>query len=169
MIINRTKFAPATPSDMPAISAIHTRAFGRATEAELTQQLIEGHEETLDLCAIIDGAVVGHCLLTELMGPEKSMALAPLSVDPKWRDYQIGTELVRQILSNAREAGWKSVFVLGDPDYYGRFGFKSTLADDVKSPYQSYAFQALELMPGSLTGYKGALTYPPAFNLVAAA
>lgn len=169
MIINRTTFAPAKQSDMPAIIAIHTRAFGRATEADLTQQLIEGREETLDLCAVIDGAIIGHCLLTEIQGPEKSMALAPLSVDPDWRDFQIGTELVRQILANARQAGWSSVFVLGDPDYYGRFGFKSTTADAVKSPYQGYAFQALELMPGALAGYNGKLTYPPAFNLVAAA
>lgn len=169
MIINRTKFAPATHSNMSAVLAIHTRAFGRATEAELTQQLIEGQDETLDLCAIIDNAVVGHCLLTELKGPDKSMALAPLAVDPNWRDFQIGTELVRQILANARTAGWKSVFVLGDPDYYGRFGFKNAIANKVKSPYQSYAFQALELAPGALSGYNGPVTYPQAFDLVAAA
>lgn len=169
MIINRTKFASAKQSDMPAILAIHARAFGRTTEADLTQQLIEGPEETLDLCAIIDGAIVGHCVLSELKGPDKAMALAPLSVDPNWRDYQIGTELVRQLLANARGAGWKSVFVLGDPDYYGRFGFKSALADNVKSPYQSYAFQALELTPGALSDYKGTVTHPSAFNLVAAA
>lgn len=169
MILNRTRFASATQSDMHAIFAIHTRAFGRTTEADLTQRLIEGPEETLDLCAVIDDTIVGHCLLSELKGPDRAMALAPLSVDPNWRDYQIGTELVRQLLTKARAAGWKSVFVLGDPDYYGRFGFKSTLADDVTSPYQCYAFQALELVPGALSGYKGRVTHPSAFNLVAAA
>ncbi|MEM9574099.1 MAG: N-acetyltransferase [Pseudomonadota bacterium] len=169
MIIDRTKFAPATQSNMSAIIGVHTRAFGRTTEAELARQLIEGHEETLDLCAMIDDAVVGHCLLTELKGPSRSMALAPLAVDPNWRDFQIGTELVRQILSNARSAGWKSVFVLGDPDYYGRFGFKNTTANHVKSPYEGAAIQALELTPGALSGYKGSVTYPQAFDLVAAA
>ncbi len=169
MIINRTKFAPTKQSDLTAIYAVHARAFGRPAEAKLTQQLIEGKEETLDLCAIINDAIVGHCLLTELKGPEKALALAPLSVDPNWRDFQIGTELVRLCLSKARTAGWKSVFVLGDPDYYGRFGFKSALADQVKSPYQGYAFQALELVPGALSGNRVAVTYPPAFNLTAAA
>ena len=169
MIINRTIFAPSVDSDMPAIRAVHARAFGRTIESDLTQHLIEGDNETIDLCACIDSAIVGHCMLTELKGPDKAMALAPLAVDPNWRDYQIGTELVRQILTNARDAGWKSVFVLGDPDYYGRFGFKSELADGVDCPYQGNAFQALELTPGSLSAYKGALTYPQAFGLVAAA
>jgi predicted N-acetyltransferase YhbS len=53
---------------------------------------------------------------------------------PAYRDMQIGTELVRHALHQAREQGWKSVFVYGQPDYYCRFGFKSQAADGADSP-----------------------------------
>ncbi len=169
MIIDRTTFSPSTYADLPAIKSVHARAFGRDIEPDLAQRLIEAKETTLDLCASIDGMIVGHCILTELKGPKMAMALAPLAVDPNWRDFKIGTELVRRLLSNAREAGWYSVFVLGDPDYYGRFGFKSELADCVDCEYQGNSFQALELVAGALKDYHGVLEYPQIFNITQAA
>ncbi len=164
MILDRTTFAPGTSTDLPAIRSVHKRAFGRNVEPDLVQKLIEAEETTLDLYASIDGTIVGHCVLSELKGPPKSMALAPLAVDPVWRDFQIGTELVRQLLARARSAGWKSVFVLGDPVYYGRFGFKSELADCVDCAFQGSSFQALELVKDALSNYPGNLQYPAAFE-----
>ncbi len=164
MIIDRAIFASSTYANLPAIRSVHTRAFGREIEPDLAQRLIEAKETTLDLCASIDGMIVGHCVLTELKGPQKSMALAPLAVDPNWRDFQIGTELVRRLLTNARSAGWRSVFVLGDPVYYGRFGFRSDLANCVDCEYQGNSFQALELVKDALKGYQGILQYPQAFE-----
>jgi putative acetyltransferase len=73
---------------------------------------------------------------------------------------QIGTELVRHALHQAREQGWKSVFVYGQPDYYCRFGFKSQAADGADSPLQGPRFLALELHKGALLGWSGPLDYP---------
>lgn len=168
MIIDRTEFTPSTDADMSAICAVHERAFGRTSEPELTQRLITGSDTTLDLCACIDRTIVGHGVLTELKGPEKAMALAPLAVDPVWRDFQIGTEIVRRLIAMARHERWKSIFVLGEPAYYGRFGFKSQLADNVKCTYQGKSFLALELIPGALSTYRGKLIYPSAFGELAA-
>jgi len=105
----------------------------------------------------------GHILLTAIAGPEKALALAPLVILPDWRDMQIGTELVRHALQVAREQGWKSVFVYGQPDYYCRFGFKSRTADAADTTLQGPRFLALELAMGALAGWSGPLDYPEAF------
>ena len=69
----------------------------------------------------------------------------------------------------ARERGWRSVFVYGQPDYYCRFGFKSRTADCAKVSWQGPRFLALELEAGALAGWSGPLDYPDAYLTVAKA
>ena len=138
----------------------------RAASKALVDRLIEGPEKTISIVADLDGMIVGHILLSELEGPERSLALGPLGVDPQWRQFHIGTELSRKAIDVAREEGWHSIFVLGDPRYYSRVGFSSELANSVKSPYQGPEFQALELVPGAVTAYHGEVIYPKAFEEV---
>ena len=164
MILEKTDFRTDEPEDRLGILAVQRRAFGGEAEAELVDRLIEGPEKTISMVADLDGMIVGHILLTELQGPEKALALAPLGVDPDWRDFLIGTELTNHALAKAREDGWRSVFVLGDPVYYGRFGFKAELTRHVKTPWPGPAFQALELVPGALADFRGAVVYPKAFE-----
>ena len=164
MILEKTAFRPSEPEDRLAILAVQRRAFGGETEARLVDSLIDGPVPTISMVADLDGMIVGHILLSQLEGPEKSLALAPLGVDPEWRDFLIGTELTNRAIARAREEGWQSIFVLGDPVYYGRFGFKSELARHVKTPYPGPAFQALELAPGAVADYRGAVRYAGAFD-----
>lgn len=166
MILEKTAFRPGVPEDRLAILAVQRRAFGREEEATLVDRLIDGPVPTISMVADLDGMIVGHILLSELEGPEKSLALAPLGVDPEWRDFLIGTELTNRAIARARDEGWHSIFVLGDPVYYGRFGFTSELARHVKSPFHGPAFQALELVPGAVAGYRGAVKYAGAFDAV---
>ncbi|MEO1703012.1 MAG: N-acetyltransferase [Pseudomonadota bacterium] len=169
MIIKKTTFRTSTHLDEHAIARVHDRAFGRETEGELAVALRYGDNcKTLDLVAQLDDVLIGHVLLSEpAEGPERALVLGPLAVDPAWRDFQIGTELVRRALADARISGWRSVFVLGEPDYYRRFGFKRSLAEKVRCAYNvGPAFQALELETGSLNGFNGSLAYPAAFHAV---
>jgi len=166
MILEKTSFRPGEPEDRLGILAVQRRAFGGEAEARLVDRLIEGPETTISMVADLDGMIVGHILLTELAGPDRALALAPLGVDPDWRDFLIGTELTNHALASARNDGWRSVFVVGDPVYYGRFGFKAEPARHIGTPWPGPAFQALELVPGSLTGYRGDVTYPAAFASV---
>ena len=164
MILEKIVFRPGEPEDLKAIEAVQRRAFDQEDEAVLVGQLLAGPDETISLVAELDGRIVGHVLLTELRGPKRSLTLAPLAVDPDWRDFLIGTELTRHAIALARKSGWQSIFVVGDPVYYGRFGFKSQLADSVKSRWQGPSLMALELVPGSLSGYSGKLRFPDAFS-----
>jgi putative acetyltransferase len=164
MILDKTVFAPTTHAQMTAVKIIHERAFERSFEPELVESLLNDERPTLDMAAIIDGQIVGHALLTALDGQDGALALAPLAVDPDWRDFLIGTELVRRLIDDAKAKGWQSIFVLGDPVYYGRFGFSSELADCVDCVFQCRELQALELEEGALANVSGPLIYPPQFS-----
>lgn len=60
--------------------------------------------------------------------PRARPGLAPLAVLPGRQGWGIGSALVRAALARAKEVGWAAAFVLGDPAYYGRFGFAADAA-----------------------------------------
>ncbi|OCW59047.1 GNAT family N-acetyltransferase [Hoeflea olei] len=124
---------------------------------------------SLALVAEIDGTIIGHVLLVPIEGPERALALAPHAVLAAWRDMQVGTELLRHALGAARASGWRSVFVFGQPGYYGRFGFTSRAADAAEVPCQGPRFLALELIDTALSGWAGPIAYPDTFLAMAGA
>jgi len=163
-IATKARYRRSTPSDLPAIQEIESLSYP-PQETGLAGSPIATATNSLSLIAEIDGKPVGHILLTEISGPDRALALAPLAVLPAWREMLIGTELVRHALELARQQGWQSVFVFGQPDYYCRFGFRSRTADGAEIAIQGPRFLALELNPGALTEWTGRLNYPEAFLL----
>ena len=71
--------------------------------------------------------------------------------------------MIRAGLERARSAGWRGVFVLGDPGYYRRFGFDPALAGGFASPYAGPHLMALALGP-DLPARSGRIEYAPAFG-----
>jgi putative acetyltransferase len=161
-IAARTLYREGTIDDLPVIRQLEALS-NSSGDSGLAEALLAAPVDTLSFVAVLEGAVVGHILLTAIAGPEKALALAPLAILPQWRDMQIGTELVRHALHVARERGWMSVYVYGQPDYYCRFGFKSRMADAADTALQGPRFLALELTKGALAGWSGPLKYPDAF------
>jgi putative acetyltransferase len=74
----------------------------------------------------------------------------------------VGSSLVREAIRRAREEGWSAIFVLGNPDYYRRFGFEVDAAAGFSSPYAGPHFMMLSLSP-RVCPTAGDLKYPPAF------
>tara|TARA_R110002020_G_scaffold6689_21_gene28446 strand:+ start:3501 stop:4031 length:531 start_codon:yes stop_codon:yes gene_type:complete len=167
-IAAKAHYRETGPADRAAIRALQAEVYSSAIAA-VSEALISGPAETLSLAADIDGSLIGHILLTPVAGPDRALALAPHAILPAWRDMQIGTELVRHALRLARQRGWRSVFVYGQPDYYRRFGFKSRTADCADVTWQGDRFLALELEEGALSAYRGPLDYPEAYLAVARA
>lgn len=161
-IAARAKYRPSIAQDLPAIGQLQELS-NPSNQAGLVEALLAAPADTLSFVAEIDETVVGHVLLTAISGPDKALALAPLAILPRWRDMQIGTQLVRHALHTARQEGWKSVFVSGQPDYYCRFGFRSETADCAETGFQGPRFLALELCQPGLAGWSGPLVYPEAF------
>ena len=79
----------------------------------------------LELVAVEDGAVVGHVLAAwGDLGGREVVAVAPLAVMPARQGAGIGSALMVELLRRAEAAKAPLVAVLGDPAYYGRFGFE---------------------------------------------
>ncbi len=73
--------------------------------------------------------------------------------------------LIRAGLDACRAQGVEAVVVLGDPDYYCRFGFDAAKVEGTACAFAGPHLQALELVPGALNGVT-ALAYAPAFSAV---
>lgn len=124
------------PSDVGAIESVTRAAFlnqphSRQTEWALVTGLREAGALTLSLVAQVNGELVGHIAFSAVHiagGATGWYCLAPLSVLPDYQHQGVGTELVWQGLRNLRRRGAAGCVVLGEPAYYGRFGFRSTPA-----------------------------------------
>jgi putative acetyltransferase len=76
--------------------------------------------------------------------------------------------LVKEGLAAAARCGADFVVVLGDPRYYGRFGFGPAGARGLADEFRGGdAFQVIELRPGALPPGVGLVRYAPEFSLVA--
>ena len=120
----------------------------------------------LALVAEEDGKIVGHIMLTKTYvatGGSKfeALLLAPLSVALEYRRCGIGSKLVLYSFDLAKKLGYKALFVVGDPAYYGRFGFKSTapLIKHVPMPIPDENLMVYELSSGALAGVAGTVTF----------
>ncbi len=151
------------PGDAAAVHAVVLAAFGRPAEADLVTALAADGDVAISLLAEMDGAIVGHVLFSPVAAPFRALALAPVGVAPAHQRRGIATALIREGIDQARRAGWAAVFVLGDPAYYGRFGFDAALANGFVTPYAGRYFQALSLI-GVLPADAGELRHAPAFQ-----
>ena len=96
--------------------------------------------------------------------PIAAVALAPLAVEAAWRKQGVGEALVQAGIAQLADAGGVLAFVLGDPAYYGRFGFAAEWARGFASPYAGDYLMALPLQGGAMPcGVRGAATHAPAF------
>jgi putative acetyltransferase len=113
-----------------------------------------------------DGAVHGHVAFSRLAiadSPVRATALAPLAVEAERRRTGTGAALVRAGLEILRQRGEDLMLVLGDPAYYGRFGFSAAAAEKLVTPYPGPAMQALSLTPAGAAA-SGGVAYPKAFS-----
>jgi predicted N-acetyltransferase YhbS len=79
----------------------------------------------LDIVAVAGDEIVGHTIAARgRLGEHEALGLAPLAVAPHRQRQGIGSALVVELLRRAEAAAWPMVFVLGDPKFYGRFGFE---------------------------------------------
>lgn len=125
----------------------------------------------LSIVAEIDGMIIGHILFFPIHikakdKSHKSISLAPMAVLPEYQNQGVGSELVKYGLEKCREKGFKSVIVLGHPEYYPRFGFEKASKLGINPPFdaQDEAFMVMELAEGGLKGISGVVEYPDEFS-----
>lgn len=164
--LEQESLRPEDAADWDEIDQVHNLAFGRPDEGRIVRALRACGAARFGVVAERLGRLAGHVLLSEIRieregGARAALSLAPLAVRPEFQRLGIGAALVGRALDAARAAGWGSVFVLGNPAYYGRFGFAAELARGFECAYACPAFQAIELSPGALSPRSGRIVYPP--------
>jgi len=122
-----------TESDISAISdvtkaAFETLAISNHTEQFIINALRAANALAISLVAEVDGEVVGHIAFSPVAisdGSRNWYGLGPISVLPKCQRQGIGGSLMREGLSRLKARGAEGCVLVGDPAYYGRFGFRS--------------------------------------------
>jgi predicted N-acetyltransferase YhbS len=148
--------------------AFQTAKVADGNEQDYVNKLREGsnyiHE--LALVAEEDGRIVGHIMFTKTYinavdSKFEALLLAPLSVALEYRNRGVGSKLVLESFELAKKLGYKAVFVVGDPAYYSRFGFKSIALFGIKHdpPIPDPYVMAYELAPGALFGVTGTCNF----------
>ena len=160
-----TTVRPERPGDEPAIRAVLVGAFPTDAEARLVELLREAGNLPVSLVAECDGEVVGHVGFSPVVTGAGAIGagLAPLAVRGRDRRRGIGGMLIASGLSACRDAGFGWVVVLGEPHYYGRFGFHPAPGVGLTDEYGGDAFQVVELTPGALPVGAGLVRYAPEF------
>ncbi|MHC5233052.1 GNAT family N-acetyltransferase [Brucella sp. LJL56] len=108
--------------------AFRTVAYSNQKEGEIVDALRAAKALTLSLVAEENGQMLGHVAFSPVLidGADKGWyGLGPVSVRPDRQGEGIGGKLIREGLAILRREGAKGCVLLGDPGYYGRFGFKA--------------------------------------------
>ena len=156
------------PDDVEAIHAVTIAAFDTAPHTSRTEQFIvralRGTDHlAVSLVAELDGRIVGHVAASPVTiddGTPGWYGLGPVSVAPQWQGRGLGSRLVRAALAELRELGARGCLLVGEPGYYGRFGFRAEPQLVYPGVPPQY-FQAL-CLEGALPA--GVVTFDPAFQ-----
>lgn len=148
---------------------MHLAAFPTPVEADLVEALVREGDAVVSLLAERHGEIVGHVLLSRMQATSngrklRALGLAPVGVLPGFQGGGIGAKLIEGALGVARATGEDIVFLLGEPDYYARFGFSAATAAAFASPYAGPWFMALPLGPGFVAPASGEAAYARAFS-----
>jgi len=122
-----------TAADIEAITDVTIAAFKTLPISHQTEQFIihalrSAGALTLSLVAEIEGEIVGHIAFSPVRitdGTENWYGLGPVSVMPEYQKVGIGKSLIQEGLSLLREMGGLGCALVGDPNYYRRFGFRN--------------------------------------------
>ena len=157
------------PGDVQSIHEMNARAFETEAEADLVDKMRGVVDPYVSLVAKEHQEIVGHILFTPVRIANSSiqtLGLGPMSVTPNRQGHGIGSCLIKEGLEICVGIGTGAIFVLGEPEYYQKFGFE--LASEKGFYYKSDKFApyffVLELQRGSLNGLSGEVKYHEFFD-----
>lgn len=148
------------------VEAFRGHPFSRQTEHLIVEALRAADALVLSLVAEDDGAVVGHVAFSAAgVGGETDglYLLGPVAVRPAFQGRGFGRALVEAGLDGLRARDARGCVLVGDPAFYGRFGFRSYPSISCAGvPNEYVLFLAFR---GDMPA--GALWHHPAFSVEA--
>ena len=155
--------------DVVARERLLDRVMGEARFRKSSEKLRRGRLPAEGL-ALVARDADGHVICTVRLwnveagvdadgNPVPALLLGPLAVDCAHEGKGIGGALMRAAITEARGRGHGAVLLVGDPEYYERFGFFAGKARHLvmPGPFERRRFLALELKDGWLDGAAGIL------------
>ncbi len=167
--MNEVKLRKEHANDIEGIRHVVSAAFenhphSNQTEHLLVDSLREAGALTISLIAELHGRIIGHIAFSPVTingKPSDWYGLGPVSVRPDLQGKGIGRLLIKAGLAELHSLQSKGCVLLGDPGYYGRFGFVArdglTLAGFPTEHFQARSFS--EEIP------QGAVSYHKAFEV----
>lgn len=108
--------------------AFKASSYGDHGEARIVDGLRRAGALTLSIVAESDGRVAGHVAISPIrIAPDPGddwFGLGPLAVSPSHQRQGIGGALIDAALSDLEGRGAGGCLVVGEPDFYRRFGFE---------------------------------------------
>lgn len=144
------------------IEAFKNHPHSNQTEHEIVATLRGENALSVSLVAEVNHTVVGHIAFSKVKINGEFIewyGLAPVSVKPEYQNQGVGSQLILSGLNAIRELNAKGCVLLGDPEYYNRFGFKALSELVFKGAPPEY-FQSL-LLRGDMPN--GNIEYHKAF------
>ncbi len=165
--------APETEKDIPKIynfikKAFETAKFSDGKEQDFTNALRQSEAYVPELALTLKDKdeIIGFIMLTKFyLKPDKDsfevLLLAPLCIDEKHRNKGFGGELIGQSLKKAALMGFKAVILLGDPDYYSKYGFKEAASFGITNNegIAKKFIMAKELSPNALKNLSATVSF----------
>lgn len=143
---------PLAAVDADAVERLLDRAFDAGRHTRTAYAIRAGTQAVaaLSFAALDDGALVGsiQCWPVCLTAPDGSVyplvMVGPVAVEPARQGGGVGHALMRRALDAAAVRHDDALCLIGDPDYYGRFGFTAerTAAWQVPGPVERHRLLA---------------------------
>lgn len=148
-------------ADIDAREMLLDDAFGEARFRKSSERLREDRlpAEGLSFIASEGRRVIGTARLwnVSLGNGQQALLLGPVAVAEDCRSRGLGGAMVRRAIQAARKLGYGAIVLVGDPEYYSRFGFsgEKTGALWMPGPFERRRLLGRELKAGALGGARG--------------
>lgn len=154
------------------VEAFTASTHGYHGEADLVEniRLDPEYDADLEVVAFQENEIVGHALLSKISSVNQGSlttgaALAPISVKPTDQNQGIGRQLIATLEELAKEKGYAFIAILGDPAYYGRFGYRPASDYGIEFPFDVPGEYCLvKSLTDSSKSIAGKLSYLAAFE-----
>lgn len=176
--VNKIIIREERKEDYMATELMTMRAFwnvhGPGCNEHLLVHKLRASEDYLPVIsrvAELDGKIIGAIFYTKSRVIDgdimhEVISFGPLAVEPMCQSLGVGGMLLKETIKLAKEAGYKGICILGEPEYYPKHGFvtcdKYKISDS--NGYNYDALMAYELQEDGFSGIKRRLKESEVFE-----
>ena len=159
------------PNDIGIIRELNYTAFkdhphhepgAKPGEHLIVDKLRKANALTLSLVAEEEGSIIGHIAFSPVTINRQQghwYGLGPVAAHPEHQGKGVGSALIRKGIELMKELNAEGIVLLGEPEYYQRFGFRNNPDLELPGVPAAY-FMALPLRENSANG---TVAYHPDF------